>query len=319
MARNLEPNEEYFRRNTHRRKRVKRTNRIPQLVASGLAAITIFSVGAHLKKEPAVEVPPIAYVDTITEERVAPIVTIDEINELNLIINDGDCNDAFIENICQELDAQGIKYEFSRNAEDVNKDDSVVVTLDQQYMSGNNMAILGQHDNEKSNDSDALAIAMNGAFSGSNDGIYAGRRCFREDSLGGVTTRVPTSTEDAIDKDNVAFVTLCFGTSHSDPALIANNIVNGLGRFAAFRKEIKENPELSGEDLLYRTRTGDSAWSLAERFDCNVGDIKTKGDILQADEVIENPIVKKINALTGSANIVNTEKSKTDTQPTLGN
>lgn len=312
MARDLEVNEEYFRRNYHRRRKVKRTNRIPQLIAGGLAAVTIFGAGTLLKGKPVEEAPTVSYVDTISDERVAPAVTIDEINALNIIINDGDCNDTFIENICQELEADGIKFNFTRDAENVNVDNSVVITLDQQYISGNNMAILGQYENGKNNDSDALAIAMNGSFSSSNDGIYAGRRCFKPDSWGGVTTRVPTSTEDAIDKDNVSFVTLCFGTNHSDPALIANSIVEGLGRFAAFRNEMKITPSLADEDLIYRASTGDSEWGLAEKFNCNVSDIKTKSDMLQADDAIENPAVKKINSLTGSANIIDSSKNKSD-------
>lgn len=320
MARDLEVNEEYFRKNYRRRRKVKRTNHIPQLIAGGLAAITIFGAGSLLKGKPAEEVPTISYVDTIVDERTAPDVTVDEINALNIIINDGDCNDTFIENICQELEKSGIKFSFTRDAENVNVDNSVVVTLDQQYISGNNMAVLGQYENGKNNDSDVLAIAMNGAFSSSNDGIYAGRRCFRADSYGGVTTRVPTSTEDAIDKDDVAFVTLCFGTNHSDPTIIANHIVDGLGRFAAYRNEMKMKPELADVDLIYRASTGDSEWGLAEEFGCNVSDIKTKSDMLQADDAIENPKAKRINALTGSANIIDTSKNKTDNaQATFNN
>ena len=101
MARDLEVNEEYFRRNYHRRRKVKRTNRIPQLIAGGLAAVTILGAGALLKDKPVEEAPTVSYMDTISDERVAPDVTIDEINALNIIINDGDCNDTFIENICQ--------------------------------------------------------------------------------------------------------------------------------------------------------------------------------------------------------------------------
>ena len=77
MARDLEVNEEYFRRNYHRRRKVKRTNRIPQLIAGGLAAVTIFGAGTLLKGKPVEEAPTVSYVDTISDERVAPDVTID--------------------------------------------------------------------------------------------------------------------------------------------------------------------------------------------------------------------------------------------------
>ena len=41
--------------------------------------------------------------------------------------------------------------------------------------------------------------------------------------------------------------------------------------------------------------------------------------MLQADDAVENPAVKKINSLNGSANIIDSSKNKTDNVETTFN
>jgi hypothetical protein len=91
-------------------------------------------------------------------------ISIEEVNSLNIIINDNDCREEFINSVCEELDKDGIKFTFTRNGENIDVDNAVVITLDQQYMAGPGTAVFAPLENERLGYSDALAIAAQKAF-----------------------------------------------------------------------------------------------------------------------------------------------------------
>ena len=63
-------------------------------------------------------------------------VSISSINNLNIIINDHECSDSFFDAVCKALEEKGIAFTVSHLGNGINVDNSVVVTLDMQYSSG---------------------------------------------------------------------------------------------------------------------------------------------------------------------------------------
>lgn len=218
-------------------------------------------------------------------------VSLADINHLNIIINDNECSNSFIEAICQQLDRDGIRYMFTRDSDALDVIDSVVLTLDQQYVSGPRIAIMGAYDNNRPDNSDALALAMDTAFRASgvgSDGVFCGKRGYRtSDVYGEVRTRVYTPTEAAIGIDsNTSFTTISFGTEVLSSEDTANIIEAGLARYVAYVSEKRDS------DLIYRTEPGDTLDSLASKFGTSSFDVSSLNsvDTIVPDETIINPI-----------------------------
>lgn len=231
-------------------------------------------------------------------------VKLTDINSLNLVINDNDCSDSFIDAICKKLDADGIVYKFTTKSQNLDVDNSVVITLDQQYVSGPKVSIIGQHNNNIKNNSDALALALDTAFrsKGSySDGVFCGKRGFRKNDNNCVMTRIPTSTEDAVTNNkNVSFVTIAFGTDTPSPVEIANIIKEGLARYISY---IDEYPFF---DLIHRAEASDSIDSLANKFSCTPFELTNLNNIditIPNDESIINPIGYNSRAFDKNINI----------------
>ncbi len=217
-------------------------------------------------------------------------VSLADINNLNIVINDNECSNSFIESICQQLDFDGIKYSFSRQEDGFDIDSGVVITLDQQYVSGPRVCIIGPHNNNRHDNSDALALAMDTAFRAKgldSDGVFCGKRGYRQGSQG-ISTRVPTPTEEAIPIDtNTSFVTISFGTSIPNAEDIASIIEDGLGRYIAYVSMKTQG------DLVRRAESGDTIDSLAESFGTtsfDVSNLNNISNIIPSDEAIINPV-----------------------------
>ena len=54
----------------------------------------------------------------------------------HIIINDDNCGDNFFDSICNYLSDSGVDISISKDGEDINYNNSIVITLDQQYYSG---------------------------------------------------------------------------------------------------------------------------------------------------------------------------------------
>lgn len=236
-------------------------------------------------------------------------VSMDEINSLNIIINDNNCSDIYIENICQELEERGLKFAFSRENSQIDTSDSLVITFDQQYYSGSGVIILGPYENEKNNDSDALACAISKEFEGNNiavDGIYCGRIGYKNASITG-SNRVPSTTEDLVDKESSIFTTVCFGTDTPHQEDVADGIISALGRLVIYQNEN------SNVDLIYNPTSGDGLEIISKRFGCSVDDVRkisSTGDTVQIDETFINPNLDKISSFRTSVEVTSNEKSE---------
>ncbi|MBQ8132235.1 MAG: hypothetical protein IJ193_07070, partial [Bacilli bacterium] len=77
---------------------------------------------------------PEQYQEVIQEKPVE--TTLDQVNSLNIVIDDNDCSDTFMADIYEKLEEDGIQFKKSRKGNNVDVNDGVVITLDQQYMAG---------------------------------------------------------------------------------------------------------------------------------------------------------------------------------------
>lgn len=197
-------------------------------------------------------------------EQEDPInVSLEEINSLNIIINDSNCREDFINSVCEELDRDGIKFTFTRNSQNIDVDNAVVITLDQQYMAGPATVVFAPLENGRIGNSDALALAAEKAFYEKGflvDGVACGQMGFRENENGTISERIPTETEDAIGKDkNTSFVTISFGTQNTHAGLTASSIEAMLTRYYSYI-----NAGYGEEDLIYCVEDGQSYDDIGE-------------------------------------------------------
>lgn len=226
-------------------------------------------------------------------------IGIDKINELNIIINDSDCSDSFITDVCENLENSGLAFSLTQNSEDINYDGSIIITLDQQYSSGNDTVIFGPHSNTRLGHSDALTISMKAALE-KNDisvgNILCGQVGFIEDDNGKVSSTKPTSTEKALDENNDAsFVTISFGTGNLETTQVSKSILEGLARYVYYVSNYD-----TGSDLIYRANSNDKLEEVAKYFNSDSKSLKSfnkfKDDRFIDSQTVINPSVENIDA-----------------------
>lgn len=219
-------------------------------------------------------------------------VSLDDINKLNITINDNDCSNYFMRAVCDKLEQFGIKYAYSSHEDNISNDSHVVITLDQQYVSGPKLCVIAPYDNISFANSDALAVSLDVAFRSagiSTNGVVCGKRGFRIENKGTSSMRVPTPTEDAVRKmldSETSFVTIAFGTGLPSDDVVARVIKDGLARYVSYISN-KNN-----SDLIYRVEVKDDLETLSRRFGCTSSEISklnNLGDNVLIDDAIINP------------------------------
>ena len=218
----------------------------------------------------------------------------DDVNDMNVIINDNNCSDVFFNEVCDILKEDGLEFTATSNNKGINQDNSVVITLDQQYSSGEATLIFAPFDNTRLGYSDSLTLSMQSAFLQNGffaDTISAGKFGFREDENGVVTNLVPTETEEAINNNyDTSFVTISFGTNNVNAEWVAKSIENGLARQKYYLNNYDSNT-----DLLYRADSNDNVDVVAKYFDSTVHDLTLYNNLGNSDtlnsQVIVNPRV----------------------------
>ena len=222
-------------------------------------------------------------------------VSLEEINGLNIIINDSDCGESFINAVCQELDNDGIKFTYTKDCKNIDIDNAVVITLDQKYMAGPSTVILAPLENSRVGNSDALALAAQKAFYEKGflvDRVVCGQMGFRENENGTISERVPTPTEEAIGHDkNTSFVTISFGTQNTHAGLVAASIEATLTRYHSYI-----NNDYSHEDLIFCVEDGEDYEEIAEKLGTTSSILDLYNEtsdesLLLAGEAIINPVV----------------------------
>ena len=198
---------------------------------------------------------------------------------MNIIINDNDCSDSFFIEVCTLLSEEGIIFNTSRKCNGIDIDGSTVITLDQQYNSGNNTMIFAPYDNTRTGYSDSLALSMQAAFNQNGD------------ENGNVNRFCPTETEQAIDSlSEVSFVTIALGTDCKDPKLVAEILKNAIVRQKYYLDNYDKNT-----DLVYRASENDSIETVANYFSSDIKSLAVvngiKDSSFQDSQAIINPNV----------------------------
>ena len=221
-------------------------------------------------------------------------VSSDDVNNMNIIINDNNCSDTFFNDVCDKLKDDGIEFTATSNNDGINQDNSVVITLDQQYSSGEATLIFAPYDNTRLGYSDSLTLSMQRAFQQNgffSDNISVGKFGFRENEDGSVTNLIPTETEEAIDNNyDTSFVTISFGTSNVNAEWVAKSIENGLARQKYYLNNYDSNI-----DLLYRADAGEDVEVVAKYFDSTIHELTAYNNLNNSEttnpQVIINPSV----------------------------
>ena len=231
------------------------------------------------------------------EEMIPPFTieaSIDEINDMNIILNDDDCSDAFFQDVVSHLKEDGLELTVTSNCQDINQNNSTVITLDQQYSAGPGTVIFAPCDNAMVGHSDSLALSMQAAFQQNGfiaDEISCGQVGFETDEDGTIHTVVPTNTERAMNEGyDSSFVTISFGTENQNAEWVAKSIENGLARQNNYLKT-----DDSQTDLIYRANPNDSVEDVANYFGTNVEQLSSfnnlNGTSFQEGQTVVNPSV----------------------------
>ena len=225
-------------------------------------------------------------------------IPIQSFNSQSIILNDSDCSDLFFDQVCRKLREDGLFFSTTSHNEGINKDSSIVITLDQQYSSGDDSLIFAPYYNGRLGQADSLTLSMHFAFQQgglSTNKIMPGKVGFWEDSNGHVRHISPTETEKNIDVDlDTSFVTISLGTRSNNPQLVAKCIENGLIRYAYYLDHFDIH-----SDLLYRTSDGESVKTVSDYFNSSVHDLYHFNHLEDMEtlkeQVVINPIVQDMD------------------------
>ncbi len=232
--------------------------------------------------------------------------------KVSLILNDNDCRDTLFQEVCDILREDGVVFSTTSKCEDINRDQSIVITLDQLYNSGDQSLIFAPYDNTRLGESDALVLAMHTAF-GQNDmsDVVCGKTGFRENEDGSISEMVPTEQEELIDSStDVSFVTISLGTKDTNARRVAKSIENGLARFYYYL----EKSDL-GSDLIYRADTGEDLDIIADYFHTSLNELREMNNLGNEDKLlgakaIINPHIKEMSPFSDNYTFKIDEVSK---------
>ena len=263
---------------------------LPLFLSSLLIAANSEYIQTHTQKQPTVE-------DLVPQFSVE--MSIDDINDMNIIINDDDCSDTFFQGVVDQLKEDGLEITVTEDSNGVNQNNATVVTLDQQYSSGPGTVIIAPYDNLRVGHSDSLALSMQAAFQQNGyfaDTISCGQAGYVQDEDGNVHYCMPSKTESEMnDGYDSSFVTVSFGTQNQNPEWVAKSIENGLARQNYYLKS-----DDNQTDLIYRASTTDSIEDVADYFGTDATRLRKQnaidGDQFHDSQAIVNPYVEDMKA-----------------------
>ena len=294
-------NKEFFGENKNSNFKSTRKSKIgPILLSLALASAVVANMNDKLIEDSKkVELPEKTSLMTINTDN-------EKLNNLNIILNNSTCSDYLFNGICSSLEEDGISFISTKNCIDINRDNSTVITLDQQYNAGKNTLIFAPYNNSRIGYSDSLAVSMKSSFeqAGFNiNGLVCSQIGFMKDANGNVNYNVPTDTENAIDENNeTSFVTISFGTGNIEANKVAKCIENGLAR----HKHYIDNYD-NKTDLVYRANGDEEINVVADYFDSNPYDLKKYNNInnstLSDSQAIINPQVASIDSFDNNCDI----------------
>ena len=217
----------------------------------------------------------------------------DDINQLNIVLNDDNCDNSFFQEVCDYLRKDGFNIQSTNHCLDINQDNCTVVTISQSPKVGSNTIIFAPFNNTRIGHSDSLAIAMYSAFD-QNGFLVNQIHCSEVVEQDNEKEYVPTDTELRIDEDkNTSFVTISFGEQKINAEWVAKSIESGLARQKYYLEHYDDNP-----DLIYRANNEDSVDMVANYF--GVDSIKLRlfnkidSSLLSESQAVVNPDVRNM-------------------------
>lgn len=161
-------------------------------------------------------------------------VNVNQINDLNLILNDNDCGNAFFHEIIEALESKGLKITTSKQNDDLMYENATVITLDQQMIAGEGVAFIGPCKAGTANNSEALLKSMQMTFQqqGWSTDSFAGVMKYLPNNSDEVYRAVPSDTENSVLPDST-YITISFGTMSPgfDASKVADDITLSLARY----------------------------------------------------------------------------------------
>ena len=225
-------------------------------------------------------------------------VSLDEINQMDIIIDKSNCDDALFQNIIEQLKKDGFSFTVTQNEMDINQNNATIITIDQMN-DPNSVSIVAPYDNARVGQSDSLALSMQMAFQQNgftNDTITCGKKDFREEDST-IYYSSPTDTEKAINEGyDSSFVTLSFPPEETNSERIARIIEMGLARHSCYLMTDNQT------DLIYRANSGDSLGMVASYFGTDINRLKEYNHItdtsFQDAQAVINPAVSYMPAFS---------------------
>ena len=162
-------------------------------------------------------------------------VSIDDINQLGVILNDNDCGNSFFKNICSSLEEQGLEFEISDHNDNIQYDNATVITLDQQLSYGEETFLIGPCQDGTASKSEALlkATQVTLANRGWDTQSLAGLQKYATGADSDtVYTKVPSPTEENTPESS-SQITIAIGTGGSifSSEKIAEDVILSLARY----------------------------------------------------------------------------------------
>lgn len=218
-------------------------------------------------------------------------VSIQHINDLNLILCDSDCDPKIYNTTVHKLEDMGINVTPAVKGDEVlARENSTIITMAGLIYDSDSTVILGPYNNESNKRSDILALAMRAGLK--QEGIKVdGIRCgvLKVEKEQDITHRVPTATEEAIAPSG-SFVSIAIGNriSPQEADSISDGIINGITR-ATY--QIGLEPQ---EDYIFRIIPNQTTDGIAEQLHVNKETlIKTndhlKSDLIQVGDTVIHP------------------------------
>lgn len=232
----------------------------------------------------------------IEESNSNTIVSIDDVNQLNLVLCDSNCNPTIFDTTVNKMREAGINVTATTPGDPILQNEmSTIITMAGGIYNSNNSVILGAYSNDRHDNSDTLALSMNAAFKHNNlgtDGIRLGISEVTPD----YTHKVPTGTE-INTAPSSSFVVIAIGDQLDigEADTVANSVIEGITRAAGV---IKDDPEV---DFLYRITYNDTDLTtlasninteVASLIEANEGLSRHNTLSIQENQIITHPKVQ---------------------------
>lgn len=204
---------------------------------------------------------------SLTDSNEIINVSIDDINQLHVIINDNDCGNAFFSNVLNVLKAYDLDFTISNQNNNLAYEDATIITLDQKLSYSNKTLLIGPYKDASGTNSEALLKATQVTFS--NQGweviTLSGILKYAESSDSDIVyTKVASPTEENTFKTN-AQITIALGTESYTPDKLAYDILLSLARYQYY---LTHNNNFTDEenDVIARQLNNDNTYLFSDKI-----------------------------------------------------